>query len=161
MHVYANRGFLPRFLPDLNPLGTSFTRKRINFQFGEVVLKFFFELRQRSDLSSHIFNGQLRGFAKLMTEVDHQSSPGLLSRKSGRSSSTKKRTHISWSNVRMGMPETERPPIGWPAICAAVSQVWKGDWDELSTMRGNGALPAAWYLARHFSTMRLSELSDG
>ena len=60
----------------------------------------------------------------------------------------------------MGMPETERPPIGWPAICAAVSQVWKGDWDELSTMRGNGALPAAWYLARHFSTMRLSELSD-
>jgi hypothetical protein len=27
-------------------------------------------------------------------------------------------------------------------------------------MRGNGALPAAWYLARHFSTMRLSELSD-
>src|ERR1700728_4326513 len=84
MHVYANRGFLPRFLPDLNPLGTSFTRKRINFQFGEVVLKFFLELRQRSDLSSHIFNGQLRGFAKLMPEVDHQSSPGLLSRQAGK-----------------------------------------------------------------------------
>jgi hypothetical protein len=84
MHVYANRGFSPRLLPYLNPLGTSFTRKRIYFQFGEVVLKFFFELRQRGDLSSHIFNGQLRGFAKLMTEVDHKSSPGLLSRQAGK-----------------------------------------------------------------------------
>jgi hypothetical protein len=71
MHVYANRGFSPRLFPDLNPFGSSFTRKEINFQFGEVVLKFFFEFRQRSDLSSHIFKGQLRGFAKLMTEVDH------------------------------------------------------------------------------------------
>jgi putative transposase len=59
-----------------------------------------------------------------------------------------------------GLGETERPPISWVAICAAVSQVWKGDWNELSTVRGNGALPAAWYLARHFSAMRLSDLGD-
>jgi putative transposase len=63
-------------------------------------------------------------------------------------------------NVRIGSGETERPPISWVAICAAVSQVWKGDWNELSTVRGNGALPAAWYLARHFSAMRLSDLGD-
>jgi putative transposase len=64
------------------------------------------------------------------------------------------------SNVRSGLRETERSPISWPAICAAVSQVWKGDWDELSAARGNGALQAAWYLARHFSAMRWSELGD-
>src|SRR3984957_18052378 len=54
--------------------------------------------------------------------------------------------------------EPDRHRIDWPTICAAVSEVWKGDWNELSTARGNGALPAAWYLARNFSAMRLGEL---
>jgi putative transposase len=59
---------------------------------------------------------------------------------------------------QIGLRETDRHSIDWPAICAAVSEVWKGDWTELSTARGNGALPAAWYLARNFSAMRLGEL---
>jgi putative transposase len=61
-------------------------------------------------------------------------------------------------NEQTGLREAERHRIDWSTICAAVSEVWKGDWNELSTARGNGALPAAWYLARNFSAMRLSEL---
>ena len=57
-----------------------------------------------------------------------------------------------------GQREAERHRIDWSAICTAVSEVWQGDWNELSTARGNGALPAAWYLARNFSAMRLGEL---
>jgi putative transposase len=57
-----------------------------------------------------------------------------------------------------GPREAQWHRIDWPMICAAVSEVWKGDWNELSTARGNGALPAAWYLARNFSAMRLGEL---
>ena len=61
-------------------------------------------------------------------------------------------------NEQTGLREVERHRVDWPAICAAVSEVWNGDWNELSTARGNGALPAAWYLARNFSAMRLIEL---
>ena len=61
-------------------------------------------------------------------------------------------------NEQTGLREVERHRVDWPAICAAVSEVWKGDWNDLSTARGNGALPAAWYLARNFSAMRLIEL---
>ena len=45
-------------------------------------------------------------------------------------------------------------------ICTAVSAVWKGDWNELAGRRGNGALPAAWYLARNYAGRRLAELGD-
>jgi len=61
-------------------------------------------------------------------------------------------------NEQTGLREAERHRADWPTICAAVSEVWKGDWNELSIARGNGALPAAWYLARNFSAMRLGEL---
>ena len=50
--------------------------------------------------------------------------------------------------------------LDWQTICEAVSAVWKGEWDDLSTVRGNGALPAAWYLARNFAGMRLAELGE-
>jgi len=49
----------------------------------------------------------------------------------------------------------------WKAICAAVSTVWKQDWETLAAGRGNGALPAAWYLARNFTGVRLAELGSG
>lgn len=63
------------------------------------------------------------------------------------------------SNGQTGVRQGESHRIDWPTICSAVSEVWKGDWNELSAARGNGALPAAWYLARNFSPMHLSELS--
>ena len=48
------------------PFRASLTRKEINFQFSEVVLKFFFEVQQRSDLSSHSYGGY---------EIDDRSGP--------------------------------------------------------------------------------------
>jgi hypothetical protein len=42
-----------------------------------------------------------------------------------------------------------------------VSTVWKQDWETLAAGRGNGALPAAWYLARNFTGVRLAELGSG
>jgi hypothetical protein len=56
--------------------------------------------------------------------------------------------------------QSERLSLDWQTICAAVSRVWKGDWDQLAKNRGNDALPAAWYLARNFAGMRLAELGD-
>ena len=41
-----------------------------------------------------------------------------------------------------------------------MSTVWKQDWETLAAARGNGALPAAWYLARNFAAMRLAELGS-
>jgi putative transposase len=59
-----------------------------------------------------------------------------------------------------GLRQLERRSLDWRAICGAVGAVWKGNWDELSTVRGNGALPAAWYLARNFAGVRLTELGE-
>ena len=59
---------------------------------------------------------------------------------------------------QVGLRQSERLSLDWQTICSAVSTVWKGNWDELAMRRGNGALPAAWYLARHFAGMRLTEL---
>ena len=59
---------------------------------------------------------------------------------------------------QLGLRQSERVGPDWEAICTAVSAVWKKDWDTLVAARGNGALPAAWYLARNFAGMRLVEL---
>ena len=59
-----------------------------------------------------------------------------------------------------GLRQSERLRLDWPSICGAVGKVWRGNWVELSAKRGNGALPAAWYLARNFAGMRLAELGD-
>lgn len=63
-------------------------------------------------------------------------------------------------NEQTGLRQLERRSLDWPTICGAVSAVWKEDWDELSIVRGNGARPAAWYLARNFAGMRLTELGQ-
>jgi putative transposase len=59
-----------------------------------------------------------------------------------------------------GLRQSERIGPDWETICTAVSKVWKEDWETLGAKRGNGALPAAWYLARNFAGMRLAELSS-
>jgi putative transposase len=59
-----------------------------------------------------------------------------------------------------GLRQSERLSNDWPKICDAVGKVWKGDWLELSARRGNGALPAAWYIARNYGGMRLAELGQ-
>ena len=61
---------------------------------------------------------------------------------------------------QLGLRKSERLGPDWKTICAAVSTVWKEDWETLAAQRGNGALPAAWYLARNFAGMRLSELGS-
>jgi putative transposase len=62
---------------------------------------------------------------------------------------------------QLGLRQSERLGPDWKDICAAVSTVWKQDWETLATGRGNGALPAAWYLARNFTGVRLAELASG
>jgi REP element-mobilizing transposase RayT len=59
-----------------------------------------------------------------------------------------------------GLRQSERLSLDWQTICGAVGSVWRGDWAELSTRRGNNALPAALYLARNFAGMRLAELGE-
>ena len=63
-------------------------------------------------------------------------------------------------NEQLGLRQLERDSLDWPAICAAVATVWNGDWDDLATVRGNGAVPAALYLGRNFAGMRLAELGQ-
>ncbi len=63
-------------------------------------------------------------------------------------------------NEHLGLRQLERAKLDWPAICAAVASVWREDWDEISTTRGNGALAAAWYLGRNFGGMRLGEMGN-
>jgi hypothetical protein len=63
-------------------------------------------------------------------------------------------------NEQGGLRHSERLSLDWPTICAAVGTIWKGDWNDLAKSRGNGALPAAWYLARNFAGMRLAELGQ-
>jgi hypothetical protein len=48
---------------------------------------------------------------------------------------------------QLGLRQSERLGRDWKTICMAVSTVWKQDWETLAAGRGNGALPAAWYLA--------------
>jgi hypothetical protein len=48
---------------------------------------------------------------------------------------------------QLGLRQSERLGPDWKTICMAVSTVRKQDWETLAAGRGNGALPAAWYLA--------------
>ena len=48
--------------------------------------------------------------------------------------------------------------LSWEAITAAVSQVWDGDWQKISTRHGNSAKAAALHLARNHSDKSLREL---
>ena len=48
--------------------------------------------------------------------------------------------------------------MSWEAITAAVSEVWEGDWQKISTRHGNSAKAAALHLARNHSDKSLREL---
>jgi hypothetical protein len=61
-------------------------------------------------------------------------------------------------NEQVGLRKNNREALSWNDICRAVSEVWQGDWKELAARRGNGALPAAWYVGQQFGGMRLNEL---
>jgi len=61
---------------------------------------------------------------------------------------------------QLGLRQSERLGLDWKTICRAVSEVWREDWETLTSKRGNGALPAAWYLGRNFAGMRLAELGS-
>ena len=54
------------------------------------------------------------------------------------------------------LPSTSRDPLR----PISVSTVWRNEWETLAAGRGNGVLPAAWYLARNFAGMRLAELGS-
>jgi hypothetical protein len=72
MQVYVNCSFSPCLFPNFNPFGALFARNDINFQFNEVLLKFLFEVQQRSNFSTHIFNGAATAGFGLGTAVTAQ-----------------------------------------------------------------------------------------
>jgi putative transposase len=63
-------------------------------------------------------------------------------------------------NEQTGLRQAERARLVWPEICRAISATWKAEWTQLAGARGNGALPAAWYVGRQFGGMRLTELGQ-
>jgi putative transposase len=54
--------------------------------------------------------------------------------------------------------QSAKGALSWEAITAAVSEVWDGEWQKLSTRHGNGAKAAALHLARNHSDKSLREL---
>jgi len=57
-----------------------------------------------------------------------------------------------------GMRDKERLGLEWSRIVAAIEQVWKAPWDEVSRQRGNGAVGLAYYLGQRHAGMTLREL---
>jgi len=50
--------------------------------------------------------------------------------------------------------------LTWADIVQGVESAWGGQWDQVSTERGNGALPAALYLGQRHAGLRLAELGQ-
>ena len=50
--------------------------------------------------------------------------------------------------------------MSWEAITAAVSEVWDGDWQKISTRHGSSARAAALYLASYHNDKSLGELGE-
>jgi putative transposase len=59
-----------------------------------------------------------------------------------------------------GLRKSARGTLGWPEITAAVSKLWREDWERLKSGHGNGALAAALYLGRNYSDKTLRELGE-
>lgn len=47
-----------------------------------------------------------------------------------------------------GLREKERLRLNWSTITEAIENVWAQGWDALATARGNGALPAAFFIGQ-------------
>jgi hypothetical protein len=54
--------------------------------------------------------------------------------------------------------QAKRLHVAWATIVQAVGAAWGGQWDQVSTLRANGALPAALYLGQRHGGLRLAEL---
>jgi putative transposase len=54
--------------------------------------------------------------------------------------------------------QKERLRLEWPRIVAAISEIWKAPWEEVSRTRGNGAVGLAFFLGQRHAGMTLREL---
>jgi len=59
-----------------------------------------------------------------------------------------------------GLREKERLSLNWSRITAAIEDVWAQGWDALTTARGNGALPAAFFLGQKSAGLRLKRWAN-
>jgi hypothetical protein len=59
-----------------------------------------------------------------------------------------------------GLRSKERLSLDWPKITEAIGEVWGQDWDALAAARGNGALPAAFFLGQRYAGLRLREMGE-
>jgi putative transposase len=58
------------------------------------------------------------------------------------------------------MREKERLRLEWPRIIAAISEVWKAPWEEVSRKRGNGAVGLAFFLGQRHAGITLRDLGE-
>jgi hypothetical protein len=59
-----------------------------------------------------------------------------------------------------GLPLKERLSVDWGYIIEAITKVWGQQWDALAASRGNGALPAAFFLGQRYAGLRLKEMGE-
>jgi putative transposase len=59
-----------------------------------------------------------------------------------------------------GLRLKERLSVNWKSIIEAIAEVWDQEWDALATSRGNGALPAAFFLGQRYAGLRLKEMGE-
>jgi putative transposase len=59
-----------------------------------------------------------------------------------------------------GLRLKERLSVDWVDIIEAITEVWDQQWDALANSRGNGALPAAFFLGQRYAGLRLKEMGE-
>jgi putative transposase len=59
-----------------------------------------------------------------------------------------------------GLRLKERLSVDWGNIIEAITDVWGQPWDALANSRGNGALPAAFFLGQRYGGLRLKEMGE-
>jgi REP-associated tyrosine transposase len=59
-----------------------------------------------------------------------------------------------------GLRLKERLSVEWGNIIQAITEVWGQQWDALAKSRGNGALPAAFFLGQRYGGLRLKEMGE-
>ena len=59
-----------------------------------------------------------------------------------------------------GLRSKARLSLNWSQIREAIRAVWGQEWDTLAAGRGNGALPAAFFLGQKYAGLRLREMGE-
>jgi hypothetical protein len=59
-----------------------------------------------------------------------------------------------------GLRLKERLSVDWANIIEAIAKVWGQQWHALANSRGNGALPAAFFLGQRYAGLRLKEMGE-